>query len=203
MLLLPLTCLSGCNILAYPVYLIFGDDHPKVAAEYIGLADKHVALMISGHPGIEYEYPGVTTNLALISAHQISQHVDNVSFVDQERIESFQRQNPQWIGLGTQPIKQQLNAQRLIYVELVQLSLMEENSVNLLRGRLITEIEIYDLETADSKDPVYQTQIQIVVPESQPVYQSREAQQKIEQALLAAFAKKLAWKFHDHNESRK
>lgn len=194
---------GGCNIVAYPTYVLFGDHNPTVQAEYEGLAQTHSVLLIVGQPGIDFEFPNVTTNLALMSASQISQNVEDAGFVEQEKIEAFQQQLSQWIGLDMEQIKTHFNAQRLIYIELVRLTLQEDNSVNLLRGRLIADVKVYDLEAAPNEQLVYETEIQIVVPEAAAVYQSDSAQQQIQQKLMAEFAIRLAWKFYDHNEKRK
>ena len=202
-ILLLLVCAGGCDILAYPVYLLFGDHNPKVKAEYEGLADKRIALMIAGQPGIEFEYPYITANLATVSENLISQQVKDTSFVEKEKVETFQRQSSRWIGLNMDEIKNHFDAQQLISIELVRLTLLEDNTVNLLRGRLIADVKVYDLEAIPNDQPVYETDIQIVVPESAPVYQSDAAQQQIEQKLIALFATRLAYKFYDHKEARK
>jgi hypothetical protein len=202
LMVLFLSFLSGCNILAYPAYLIFGDHNPKIEAEYDGLVDMHIALMIVGHPGIDFEFPYITTNLALMGANLMSQKVEGVSFVEQKKIDAFLQQSSQWIGLDRDRIKNKFNAQQLIYIELVRLTLLEENSVNLLRGRLIANLKVYDLQASPNDQEVYETDIQIIVPEAAAIYASDSARQQIEQKLMIEFAIRLAYKFYDHREER-
>lgn len=200
--ILLLCTVGGCTILAHPTYILFGDHNPKVEAAYDGLAQKHVALIVAGDPGIDFEYPYLTTNLALMGAKHIGLQVEEVSFVEQEKLDMFMQRSSLWIGLDKDQIKKKFGVQRLIYVELVRLTLQEENSINLLRGRLIAEIKVYDLEESYYDQPVYESEIQIVIPEGAAVYASDSAEQKILQKLMVEFTIRFAWTFYEHREER-
>ncbi len=194
--------LAGCNIMAYPAYVILGEHEIKVNAQYKGLEGKHTAIMISGHPGLAFEYPYIMSNLALASQKMISANVELCSFVNQNEIESFQRMNPQWIGLHMQQLGKQFDAQRIIYVEIVQLSMREEQSVNLLRGHLITDIKVYDLESGNQEEAVLETEVEAIFPERAPEFMSDSAEHRIKEKLVMLFADKLSKKFYDHKIPR-
>ena len=46
LLLITLTCLTGCNWLEFPAYVIFGQVGPKVPPEYTGLQDATTAIVV-------------------------------------------------------------------------------------------------------------------------------------------------------------
>jgi hypothetical protein len=199
-LLLLLIAAGGCNILAGPAYLLFGEKERKVKAEYTGLTEKKIALVIAGRPAIEFEFPMADMDLALIAAHTIAQHVKKVAFVDQNQIDVFQRENLDWAALPMQDIGGKFQAQRVLYVDLLQFTLREENSVNLLRGNLSADIRVYDMESPNPNQPVYQTELTVIYPEVAPVPMSDSAQQATYLQTMGQFAQRLAYRFYDHKE---
>jgi len=190
--------LSGCNWLEFPAYILFGKTHEKVKAEYTDLEGKRIAVIIAGLPAIDFEDPYARLDLALASAELIRQEVDGVQFVEQEKIERFQQENLDWISMPMSQIGGQFGVDRIIYIELMQFTTMETDSINLVRGRIWTQVSIYELDSSGPNIPKYETEIELVYPEQGPLPMSDTALIDARQQVILLYGQELSRKFHDH-----
>jgi len=189
---------SGCNYLAYPVYVLFGQSNKKVKAEYPGLKNQKIALIIATTPAVDFEYPYIRSDLALAITNVLSRHIKGIKFVTQEKIDAFTAENLDWISLPISQIAARFDAQRVLYLDLYEFTLREPESVNLLRGRISAAVRVYETDSPQPELPVYQTQLSHVYPESGPTFYSDTALLMVRQRTLPPFVEQLAQKFYDH-----
>ena len=190
--------LGGCNWFEFPAFVLFGQTHEKVKAEYTNLEDKRVAIIIAGLPAIDFEDPYARMDLALASAELIKQQVKEVQFVEQEKIERFQQENLDWISMPMREIGHKFGVDRILYIELMQFTTVEPESVNLVRGRVWSQVSIYEVDSPQPNVPVYETEIQVVYPEHGPLPMSDTALIAARQQIIILYAQELSRKFHDH-----
>jgi len=190
--------LTGCNVLAFPSYVLFGGSTTKVKAEYPHLHNQKIAIIVSAGPGTDFEYPYGRTDVALATAQAIAKHVKDATFVEQEKVNAFQQATLDWITLAKPQIARQFNAQQLIWLDLIQFTTREESSVNLLRGRLTAAVRIYDINAENPHTPQYETEIAILIPSHGPMPASDLAQQQIYRQMIILFAEQLTQKFYTH-----
>lgn len=195
--LVALFFLGGCNAFEFPLYVLFGGQKKTIPAEYEGLNNARTAIVIVAGPGVDFEYPYARHSLALWIANRLQEHVKGIEFVSQDVVDRFQRENLDWYEIPVGELGREFQAQRILYVDLLTYTMLEEHSVNLLRGLIIGDVRVYDID-ADAELPAYQTEISAVFPEHSPVPVSDEAWQKIPRMTMLAFAEKLAMKFFDH-----
>jgi len=200
--LLPIVTLAGCNLLEYPLYVLLGDSTVSVKAEYLGLRDKRIAVLVMTTPAVDFEHPYAQLELTNQLSLVLSRHVKDSQFVDPEEIDRFQREDLDWLRLPIHKIGQKFDAQRIVYLDIIQYTMSEENSVNLLRGRIWAEVSVYDMEATEPDTPCYTTEITVVVPEHAPVPIGGGARQQIELQTIQMFAEELAHKFYDHKIDR-
>jgi len=202
LLLLPLL-LGSCNWLEYPAFIIFGKTHENVKAEYTNLKGKRVAIIIAGLPAIDFEDPYARMDMALASAELIRQEVKGVEFVDQEKIDRFQHENLDWISMPMSQIGKKFAADRVLYIELMQFTTVEPDSINLVRGQIWTQASIYEMDSPQPNVPAYETEIEVVYPEQGPLPMSDTARIGARQQIIILFARDLSRKFHNHKRKIK
>jgi hypothetical protein len=190
--------LGGCNWLEFPFFVLFGKTHENVKAEYTDLKGKRIAVVIAGLPAIDFEDPYARMDLALASAELIRQKVKEVQFVEQEKIERFQQENLGWISMPMREIGKKFGADRILYIELMQFTTVEPESVNLVRGRIWSQVSIYEVDSPQPNVPAYETEIQVVYPEQGPLPMSDTALIAARQQIIILYAQELSRKFHDH-----
>jgi len=195
--------LGGCNILAFPAYVLFGKTEKTVEAEYTSLSGHKTAILVVGPAGIDFEYPYARADLSMATSSFIEQNVESVDFVEQESIDRFQYQHFDWYALPLPTVAHQLGADRLLYIELIQFSLVEPESVSLLRGRVLANVRIFEMESSEPAEASYKTEISVLFPETAPVPMSDTAQIAVRQRSIVLFADQLAKRFYRHKEPAK
>ena len=190
-------------MLAYPLYVLLGQTETRVKAEYAGLQDKKIAVIVVGQPGIDFEDPYARMDLALGTQRAIRENVKGVEFADQEKIQAFQRARLDWYSLPLSEIAAQFQVQRVLYLELIQYTIREPDSVNLLRGRIWAQLRVYEAESALPEDPAYETEVEIVYPEQAPQPYSENNKLLIRRQSMETFALEAARKFYDHKRKVK
>ncbi len=189
---------SGCNLLQLPVYLLFGQRTQKVKAQYTGLAHKKVALIVATGPGIDFAYPSARSNISLAVIAAIKTHIKGVEFVPYRKVEAFQDETLDWSALPMEQIARKFGVQRILYLDTYEFSMAETSSVYLLRGRVSAALRVYEADSANPDNPVYQTEIHVIYPEQGPLPMSDVGQIKVWRNSIGLFAKQLAEKFYDH-----
>jgi len=191
----------GCKAFSYLAYVIFGGGQTKVKAEYKGLKDRKIAIIVSTGPGVDFEYPYARTNVALATAKVISDHVKGAEFVDQNEVEKFQMENLDWLSMPVKKIAQNLGVTRILYLDLFQFTMHEQSSVHLLRGRIQGSLRVYEIN--GKEQAAYNTETAIVWPEHSPVPMSDGALAQLQMESTVKFAEQLGQKFYDHKVPNK
>lgn len=202
MFALPLVLtLAGCNLLEYPFYVLFGQTTKTVPAAYKGLENRRVAVVIIGQPGIDFEHPFARTDLAIATQAQIREQLPSVTFVEPETVEDFMRSEVEFLAMPISDIAAGLQAERILYIELLQFTMREPDSINLLRGHIWAQVSIFEAEAVKPNLPAYETDIEVIHPEQAPMPASDEASYTVWQTTIGTFADQLAKKFYKHKES--
>lgn len=189
---------AGCNLLEFPAYVLFGTTTETVKAEYKGLEEKRVAILIMTDSGVDFEFPYLRLDLALTAANHLKEKIDEITFVEQDKIDRFQRNDLDWNRLSMAEIGKRFQAQRILYLDVIHFSTFEENSIGLLRGRAEIDIRVYEIDSPTPEKPAYKSQLAILYPEDVPLALSDTAQQQVMQRTLYLFGTDLTKKFHTH-----
>jgi len=186
-------CVCGCEAPESSAFFSNGGGSDRV--KYRGLANKRIALMVTTHPGIEFDHPLADANIAWAVNRWISQKVRRVTFVDQGEIESYQNSSILPVKKRLSDFSQRFDVDRLVLIELMRFTVVEQGSVNLLRGRIVANLSVYELNRASDEQLVYQDELRLVIPPDAPVSSSYVTPQAIEELMIERFAEGLAGKF--------
>ena len=164
-------------------------------AKYRGLANKRIALVVTTHPGIEFDHPLADAKIARAASRWIGRKVRLAAFVDQGEIESFQDSSILPIKKRLSDIVQRFEVDRLVLIELRRFTVVEAGSVNLLRGRIVARVSVYESDRPSQEWLVYQDELRLVIPPDAPVSSSYTTPQAIKELMIERFAEGLAGKF--------
>ena len=196
LLLLPL--LAGCNILAHPTYVLFGQSSQKVKAQYTGLPGGKTVIIMSSQASLEFDYPGIRENITLAIEKEITDNVKDVQFVDQREVEKYIERELDWISMPVTRLARQFGADRVLYIDMYRFSLHEENAVGILRARINAVLRVYEIDGEQPGRAVYSTELAVVFPEHHPLSMSDSALQAVQTNSVKLFAQQAAYKFYDH-----
>ena len=190
--------LAGCDALGFGAYALFGSNKKTIKAQYTGLEGCKTAVVITGRPGIDFEYPQARANIALALNRQLQANVKQITLLTFETVEQTRRSIPDWNGLTMQQIGQRLGVERLLMIDLIHFTTTEAGSVNLLRGLLVADARVHEIDHTDPESSVYQAELEVVFPEGAPRIYTIQEERGVAFRTIAKFAVELSRKFYDH-----
>ena len=163
------------------VIMCNGTPHPPAAADEV-----------------DYKFPDARMNVALAAARAIKKNVEEVAFVEQEKIEMFQYERLDWVSMPMSEIADMFGAGRVLYLDMYQFDMYEEDNEYLLRGRISATVRVYERNGAQADQAVYRGEAEAVYPKHQPVAASDSAMLSVQVNAIHRFAEQVARKFYDH-----
>ncbi|MFW6146479.1 MAG: hypothetical protein ACOC7R_04005 [Planctomycetota bacterium] len=191
--------LAGCNMLAYPLYVLAPRRSETVPAEVDDLAGKAVAIVIYADMDTQYEYPRTRIELSTLIGKQLMDNVPDVRIVNPRRVTRYQDGNLRW---DTQPmgeIGRALEADYVLYVSLSEFTTHEPGSINLPVGRVSASVSLWDAARPASDPDAcvwHKTNLAVQVDaNSGPLAWDPNA---LRLQMQQAFADRLAKHFYEH-----
>ncbi len=202
LLLAVLTLCSGCgvpNLFAY--FLADRDPKKSVDKEHDLRAEVLLILPYSG-PQIRLEHPGANLAISNFIIQQIAEHLrGRVSgVVSPVQVIRYQQTDLDWENRSVQEIGRQFGADKVLYIEIRRLTLLEERSANLYRGRVKAHLQVIDVGAGLTDAELYEGDVSVIFPQDNPLATSQISRAAMQQQVLHRFAVETVWKFHDHKE---
>ena len=187
---------SGCGQL----FAVFAAPrHPKktVKAEYNLEAGRLVIVPYAGTDTL-FTYPEapleISRDLVNELLRNLKPHIKEI--VHPAEVARWQESNLEWPSMALEDIAKTFQADTLLYVELEQYSMVEEQSANLLRGHVKAHVQV--VKAGASHNPVYETTVETIFPEDQPIGVMDVSNRQIRVGTTLLFSKAVACKFYDH-----
>ena len=177
----------------------FAERHPKekVKAEYPLEADR---LVIVTYAGTEVLFSDPTAPL-VIGRDLVNEILKNIrpqikTIVHPVEVVRWQESNIEWPNMALTDIAKIFQADTLLYVEIEQLTTVEERSANLFRGRIRAHVQV--VKAKAERNPVYETNIETTFPEDRPVGVLETSEQTIRTGVGLMFTREVIRKFYEH-----
>lgn len=191
---------SGCGTFMY-FFWPFGRT-VTIPAEFDGLQDHTVAVVVFASESTQFEYPWVVLNLSAMTSSRLRAGVKNVTTVSPQKITAYQRKNLHWAEIDRTALGKALKADFVLYISLVEFSTVEEGYVDLLRGRVNGEVMVYDCSKEEDKACVWKGEnIRIEFPKTATV-RTPKNESDIHAVIMAKFSEQLAKKFYSYKVDR-
>jgi len=196
---------AGCEQTGYLLYLFAPEGPTKsVEAEFSGLENRRVAVVIYADPRVQYEYPFARLTVATAVGEELRKRVKGVSPVDPARAIKYQDQNAYWESMGKTELAKALGVDHVLLVALVEYTTREPGSVDLLRGMIVAQCSVYQADLPERDSAVWRGKdISIMYPPGGPAGAAGEDDTTIRVATERLFAEELARKFYKHKVPQK
>src|SRR5512133_133275 len=138
LILLPaMLLLGGCNQLAFPLY-VFAPDPPTqtVPAEYEGLREKNIAIVVFAGPDMLIDFQTVQLELSEAVSAELRRTVKDVKIVDPRRVIRYQDENAFWDRLPPGKLCDTFKCERVLLISLQEFSTREQGSTEFARSRI-------------------------------------------------------------------
>jgi hypothetical protein len=159
------TAMMGCNPILMTAYLLNRGEDPKMAAEFPlkPQPDRKkepvkVVVLTSCAPGVPAELINVDRLLASdfipLLEGRCQANKENVVIKKSQPIEEFKRENPDWRNMHPLEIGKHFQADYVIDIEVLSISMYEVRSRQLMKGRARIAMSAYDC-SRPIKEPAY------------------------------------------------
>ncbi len=201
---LMLTALVGCQTAGMVAEVIAGGEGSpiEVTAEYAGLNDQTVAVLVNADYTVLYQHRDIQWELTTAISNLIATGVPGVKVIDPRDVVAFQNRNIYWTTAPYGELAKKLGATRLVMVELQEFRLHEPGNTMLYRGVASARVDVAETDGPRPHDAAYSSIVTAAFPPSSPQGVPEADPQTIRKGLVDIFSRAVAWKFFDHQEKR-
>lgn len=204
LLLIVGTALGGCEAAALLGGMAQNYEYQKqveVLAEY-DLSGKSVAVVVDADMVTLYEFPDLVAHISSGVAARIQNNVDEVRVLDPRVVLSWQYNTPQWSALPYGDVAEELNVDRVVYINIYEYRLHPPGNRWEWEGVCAADVGI--IERGSFAPDSFADQFTVVgrFPTIRGVGRDAANAEQIEVGVLAEFIKRTAWLFHDHLEPK-
>lgn len=174
----------------------------EVLPKYDDLVNKTVAVIVSVDMQLLYEDPSLAAKIADGVARRIERDVEGARLVPAGTVLAWQYRTPHWEALPYGDIANQLNVDRVVYIDLYEYRLNPPGSSYEWEGVAAANVGV--IERGGILADVFADSFHVVANFPKEKYLTRESasRQTIEYGLLSEFIKRSAWLFHTHLEPK-
>jgi hypothetical protein len=164
-----LLLLSGCNYVVLLGYLIGGP--PSIEPEFDAITGKSmtekdvtVAVVCAAPREVKFDFDDIDKQIARYVSHRLNQN--EIKVVNPELVQAWLDENSDW----DQPadIGAALGVTYVIFIDLSNFGLYEENSPNLFRGRAEGIVTVVEMDDDGNGEKIFSHEITSKFPHSVP-----------------------------------
>ncbi|HUO10389.1 MAG TPA: hypothetical protein VM008_18935 [Phycisphaerae bacterium] len=194
-LLIPALALPGCNLLGFQEEV---QGHP-VEAQYKGLADKSVAIVIYADQATTNEFPAAREELSAFISTKFRENLSTTKLLDYHEVMNWQDDTINWFGLTEKQIGKHFGVDRVLYIEVLDYSVHQKGGVGDLQGHLRANCKVYEIDTPGN-DPAWSTLLDVSFPEDHAADPSQVPPDAVRSRTLDKFSEALLNCLYDHHE---
>lgn len=194
--------LAGCNIVGFVAQGIAGDGESAVAvdAQYRGLPNKSVAVVVTAGDNTLFEHPNATGAICRTVSKQLSLDIPGVKLSEPAKLLEFQRNNPYWNTLPYGDLIKRLNVDRIVYIDLAEYTTHENGNANVWRGRVSGTVGIVEADAKDPDNLAFTTRIETAYPNEKTVGVLSSDDATIQAGMVTTFSSRVSALFRDHTQ---
>lgn len=193
-LLLMGLCLTaaGCETMAGQKKLV------DVQAEFLGLAEQRVAVIVAADSHMLYQYPDSRANVCRAITAKLAKNVPGITTTIPDKIDVFQEDNPYWINMRYGELAERLGVDKIVLVDLIEYQTHEPGNAHLWQGLITANIGVIDKDAVDPDNFVFQNTVTARFPEDSTVGVIDSDDETIQLGMVFLFARRGGGLFYDH-----
>ncbi|HTV47553.1 MAG TPA: hypothetical protein VMG59_03825 [Phycisphaerae bacterium] len=171
----------------------------SVSAQYTGLDNHSVAILVYADDSITFMYPQAREEISGFIADQFQKNMPSVRLLDYQQVIAYQDQTPGWESLPIKSVGDHFSVDRVLYLELVNYTTHAAGATDLLQGHIEANVYIYDTKLPGD-GLVYQTHVDVYSPANGPAPPFDSDENSVRMAALGEFSRDVVRNFYNwHN----
>ncbi|MGV6813797.1 MAG: hypothetical protein ACWA5W_02165 [Phycisphaerales bacterium] len=173
----------------------------EVEAEYTGITQHSIAVVVSSDRLIESSNPGITARLNQRINDRVIQNAGPSFAIPSQDLLTVLYNSPQWIAMPRGEVAELLGVERLVVVELIEYSLHEPGNKYIWDGKAAAVVSVYESDSAFPDDPVFEKVVNVHFPDSSGFMRTDIPEAAVTTELSNRLVNRAAWLFYTHEES--
>lgn len=204
--------LCGCSIFAFGGAVKQSIEDQKLVETHpvYNLDEQTIAVVISANLAVHYQHPGIANLIAEGVVARLAKAssegkagVKKIRILDPSVVAHWQFNTPQWSAMPTSELIEQLNVDRVIYIDLHEYRLTPPGNEWLWEGLCEATIGVVEKDAYEQDGFTDVYTIAATFPRRPSVLARQEADEAdIARGLLTEFMKQTAWLFYFHLEPK-
>jgi hypothetical protein len=171
----------------------------KVAADYTGLADQSVAVVVYADQAQTDEFPDARTEISNFLAAAFRTKIPSVRLLDFREVTAWQDDTLNWSALPEKDIGKHFSADRVLYIELLDYSTRANNSFGDLQGHIKAQCKVFETNSPGAT-PAWSDLIEVRWPKDHPLDPASGSEVAVRKRALEQFSNDLVNRFVEHRE---
>ena len=194
---------AGCSDLANAFNDMTGTNVP---AQYTGLANHSVAIVVYADDSVTFMYPQVRDEISSFISDQIQKNVPSARLLDYHLVTAYQDQTMNWESLPVKSIGNHFSVDRVLYVEVVAYTTHAAGSSDLLQGHIEANISVYNTQIpGDGQE--FKTLVDVYSPTNGPAPSLNADENTVRMDALNEFSRDVvhnfySWRNTDQNQQQ-
>ncbi len=190
--------MTGCNYAILLGYLIGGP--PSIEPDFDvmtnqSMTDKEVSVCVVAFAPTElkWDFPKIDHELAKYVAYRLVEH--DIKVVNPDQVKAWLIANPDWDK--AEEIGKALDCNYVIYIDMNDFHLYEENSTTLYRGRSECYISVFEMDEDGFGEKIYSKEVNSKYPIRAPRSTSEMSLDTFKREYLSRLSKEIGWLFYE------
>lgn len=196
---------GGCAVFHLGAAMAQSAEYQKVddvLAEYTGLQDHKVAVIVDADMATLVQFPTLVRSITHGVSARIAQYVPGAQVVDPDYVLRWQYQTLQWNALSYSAMAEAMGVERLVYIDVYEYRLHPPGNRWLWEGVCAAGVLVIEADGLAPDAPVESWEMSAEFPRVEGVTREEAGAAQIEYGVLHEFIKHTVWLFHDHKEPR-
>lgn len=191
---------GGCQIIGGIAANIERTGSHDVNAEYEGLQDKRIVVLVAADRIILANFPQLTTQLtSYISQRLASEARVGPGVINPTSVLKYQLDHPRWLYKSHSEIARDFGVDRVVLIDLYEFRLNEPGNQYLWGGMAAAKVGVAESDGPTPDEFVYTKDISVQFPDKE-AGPTDYSQAQVEAVLRKRFVDRVVWLFFKHEE---
>ncbi|MBK7406052.1 MAG: hypothetical protein IPJ41_15935 [Phycisphaerales bacterium] len=191
---------AGCSFLGMMAASAERQGSSKHAAEYTGLAGHTFAVVALVDRAVQVEFPGLLPSLVQRIDQRIAENAGSTGHVPGDRVTEYLANNPQWVAWPRGRLAEELNVDRIVFVEVNEFRTNEPGNEYLWDGVGWATVSVIERGSSTTDVDAFRKEIRVKFPDRRGIGPAEVDRVGVSSTLLARMVDRTSWLFYDHEE---
>ena len=169
-----------------------------VTAEYLGLNDQRVAVLVAADSHMLYQYPEASKLVCRAVTKRLAGHVPGITTTIPDAIDAFIKANPYWMNTRYGELAEQLDVDKIVLIDLIEYQTHEPGNAHIWQGLITGNVGVIDAHATDPDNLVFQNTVSARFPEETSIGVIDSDNETMQVGMVFLFARSSAGLFYDH-----